>query len=77
MEGYDPYQAQNLFPADQWETVVGATEHSDTTLELNFGVDGMVGLRDGSNPDGPVWAFDDAEWSAFGEAVQVGQTRQQ
>lgn len=75
MKGYDPYQAQHLFPDDQWELVAEATDHSDTTLQWNFGVEGMVGLRDASQQDGPVLVFDTGEWTAVEEAIKRGETR--
>lgn len=75
MQGYDPYRAQRLFPAHQWERVADATDQSDTTLEWNFGAEGMVGLRDASQQDGPVLVFDEDEWTAFVKAAKLGQTR--
>lgn len=36
-------------------------------------VDGMIGLRDSKNPDGPVLIFTPQEWEAFTDGVQNGE----
>lgn len=74
MQGYDPYHAQRLFPPDQWERIANATDQSDTTLEWNCGANGMVGLRDASQHNGPVLVFDEDEWTAFVKEVELRQT---
>ncbi|KGI79336.1 hypothetical protein IL38_23800 [Actinopolyspora erythraea] len=76
MKGYDPHEARDLFPADQWEKATASQPNGDQCVEWNFGTPGRVGLRDSNHPDGPVLVFDEAEWSAFQEAVKAEQTRQ-
>ncbi|HVF14304.1 MAG TPA: DUF397 domain-containing protein [Acidimicrobiales bacterium] len=35
--------------------------------------DGLIGVRDSKNPDGPVLLFNDKEWRAFLNGVKAGE----
>ena len=35
--------------------------------------DGMIRVRDGKDPDGPILTFTAAEWMAFTEGVTAGE----
>lgn len=35
--------------------------------------DGLIGVRDSKNPDGPVLLFNDKEWQAFLNGVKAGE----
>lgn len=44
----------------------------EARIEVAF-VDGLVGMRDAGDPEGPVLVFTPAEWEAFVGGVEDGE----
>jgi hypothetical protein len=42
-------------------------------VEVNFGTDGQIGVRDSKDKSGPVLVFTEAEWAAFTGGVRDGE----
>ncbi len=46
---------------------------ADNCVEVAVADDGVVGVRDSKNPNGPVLEFTPAEWAAFTGGVRDGE----
>ncbi|MGQ4600451.1 DUF397 domain-containing protein [Nocardia sp. R6R-6] len=42
-------------------------------VEVAFLDQGMVGVRDSKNPNGPALVFTPSQWDAFTSGVQIGE----
>ena len=73
MKHYDPSAATDLFPHDDWETSAFCGPNGGNCVEVNLGVQGLIGLRDSKLSNSPVLVFDDAEWDAFLAGARTGQ----
>ncbi len=70
---YDPTTAVSLFDAAAWEKSFASEPNGGNCVEVNLGVEGLVGVRDTKLASSPVFVFDAGEWNAFVTAVKAGQ----
>jgi Domain of unknown function (DUF397) len=56
-----------------WRKSSQSGPNCDNCVEVAFGPDGAVLLRDSKDPDGPVLLFTAAEWDAFYGGVMAGE----
>ncbi|RZQ64385.1 DUF397 domain-containing protein [Amycolatopsis suaedae] len=70
---YDPSTAAELFDAARWEKSFASEPNGGNCVEVNLGVEGLVGVRDTKLPQSPVFVFHTGEWEAFLTAVKAGQ----
>ncbi|RJQ89150.1 DUF397 domain-containing protein [Amycolatopsis panacis] len=73
MNYYDPNETAELFPEATWHRPAACDTNSGNCVEVAFGRDGRVGIRDSKLPGSPVLVFDREEWVSFTGAVQRGQ----
>lgn len=71
-KSYDPTAAVAEFPADGWFKATASNANSGC-VEVNFGRDGMVGLRDSKQPQAGAFEFTPEEWAAFLDGVGKGE----
>jgi hypothetical protein len=55
-----------------WRKSTKSGPYSDNCVEV-ADLNGGRAVRDSKDPDGAVLVFDDAEWRAFREGVQLGE----
>jgi hypothetical protein len=70
MDGYEPATA---FPGGSWAAATFCGPNGGNCVEVNLGVRGHVGLRDGKAAGGPVLVFAGGEWDAFLGAARSGR----
>ncbi|HEV8556174.1 MAG TPA: DUF397 domain-containing protein [Actinophytocola sp.] len=70
MEGYEP---ATVFPGGAWAAATFCGPNGGNCVEVNLGVRGRVGLRDGKAAGGPVLVFAGEEWDAFLGAARSGR----
>ncbi len=58
------------FTHAEWQAPQGSGD--GRRIEIAF-VEGMIGMRDSADPDGPVLVFTPAEWDAFVGGVEDGE----
>lgn len=59
------------FPHAEFHT--SSFSNPNNCVAVAFPESGTILVRDSKNPDGPVLAFDSAEWDAFVKGVRAGE----
>lgn len=73
MNEYDPAAAALLFPSTQWQKPLTCGPDGGNCVEINLGVEGVVGMRDSKLPGSPVLIFSDDEWREFLGTAATGR----
>ncbi|GDY32070.1 DUF397 domain-containing protein [Gandjariella thermophila] len=61
------------FTTGGWAAAASCGPNGGNCVQINLDTEGVVGVRDGKRPSGPVLAFTATSWRAFLAAVRAGR----
>jgi hypothetical protein len=64
--------ATHVFDTTGWAAAAVCGPNGGNCVEINLGAPGVVGVRDGKRPTGPVLVFPSSRWHAFLAFTRAG-----